>query len=94
MEEKKNKKENKEVKKLSYEQLEEVANQLMQQTQQYKEALMRMNNEVMFKRLDYLFRVVEHSEHFSIDFYNNCVAEIEQAISIDKEEVEKESKED
>lgn len=61
----------------SYEQLErEVAglkgmnNQLIMQLQQ-----MNMGN--LFKRLDYLFKVVEFKEAFDVDFVTKCTREIE-----------------
>lgn len=61
----------------SYEQLErEVAglkgmnNQLIMQLQQ-----MNMGN--LFKRLDYLFKVVEFREAFNPDFASRCAEEIE-----------------
>lgn len=61
----------------TYEQLErEVAglkgmnNQLIMQLQQ-----MNMGN--LFKRLDYLFKVVEFREAFSPDFAERCAKEIE-----------------
>lgn len=61
----------------SYEQLErEVAglkgmnNQLIMQLQQ-----MSMGN--LFKRLDYLFKVVEFREAFNADFATRCAEEIE-----------------
>lgn len=61
----------------SYEQLErEVAglkgmnNQLIMQLQQ-------MNIGNLFKRLDYLFKVVEFREAFNADFATRCAEEIE-----------------
>lgn len=35
----------------------------------------------MFKRLDYLFAVVEHKDSFSSSFVANCVQEIETALT-------------
>lgn len=71
------KKEKVQAEKPSYEQLErEVAglkgmnNQLIMQLQQ-----MNMGN--LFKRLDYLFKVVELREAFNADFATRCAAEIE-----------------
>ena len=85
-ENKEKKEEKEEVKKLSYEQLQELANQLVQQNAQLRETFNRINNEVMFKRLDYLFEVLKYSEHFDMDFYKDCVNEIEKAISIKNSE--------
>lgn len=69
------------VEKPSYEQLErEVAglkgmnNQLIMQINQ-----LNMNN--LFKRLDYLFKVVEFREAFNSDFVSKCTAEIEMGMT-------------
>jgi hypothetical protein len=65
--------------KLSYEELENVANNLYARLQQAE-----MSN--MFKRLDYLFKVVKYSGAFTPAFVENCVAEIEGVLTIPAEE--------
>ena len=55
--------------KLSYEQLENVAHQLSEQNRQLYAKLQEMQVSNMFKRLDYLFKVVENTGVFSIDFH-------------------------
>ena len=40
----------------------------------------------VFKRLDYLFKVVENASHFTKDFYSNCIKEIESIMTITEEE--------
>lgn len=91
MEEKKT--ENKETKKLSYEQLEQVANQLSEQTRKLYSKLQKSNMENVFKRLDYLFKVVENKDVFSKEFLDNCIKEIEEIIIIPEEKDNKETEE-
>ena len=75
--------------KLSYEQLENVAHQLSEQTKQLYMKLQAANMSNMFKRLDYLFKVVENGHMFKQDFLETCIAEIEE-IMIVPEETDKE----
>ena len=62
--------------KLTYEQLESAANQLAQQNQMLRNQLMEMNYHNVFKRLDYLFKVVEHATSFDTEFVTTCKTEI------------------
>ena len=69
--------------KLTYEQLNDVCNQLFQQNQQLRKELQEMNAVNMFKRLDYLFKVVELASTFKdSDFINSCMDEIKEALTI------------
>lgn len=72
----------KENAKMSYEQLEDVAHQLSEQVRQLYAKLQESNLENMFKRLDYLFRVVENAHSFSVDFVNKCTSEIESLMTL------------
>ena len=74
--------------KLSYEQLENVAHQLSEQNRQLYAKLQEMQVSNMFKRLDYLFKVVENTGVFSIDFHTKCVEEIESLMTIPEEKPE------
>lgn len=76
--------------KLTYEQLNDACQQLFQQNQQLLRQLKEQNMVNMFKRLDYLFKVVEFADTFKdADFVNGCLDEIKGAMTID----DKESKE-
>lgn len=90
MEEKKAKKVklgNKEGNKLTYEQLNDACNQLLQQNQQLYRQLKEVDMANMFKRLDYLFKVVENANTFKDgDFLNSCMDEIKEALTIPREE--------
>ena len=71
--------------KLSYEQLENVAHQLSEQAKQLYMKLQAANMTNMFKRLDYLFKVVENGHIFKQDFLEKCIAEIEEIMTVPEE---------
>ena len=77
--------------KLSYEQLNEVCSQLYQQNQNLIKQLQQANATNMFRRLDYLFKVLEFESVIKdSDFINSCVEEIKEAMIIPAEEKEEE----
>ena len=78
--------------KMSYEQLEQVAHQLSEQARQLYSQLQKSNMTNMFKRLDYLFKVVENGHIFKQDFFEKCIAEIEELMTVP--EVEEKNKEE
>ena len=76
-----------EPKKLSYEQLNEACMQLYQQNQNLTRQVQQLNQVSMYKRLDYLFKVVEFaSKPFDTDFVMNCIEEIQEALTIPEAE--------
>lgn len=79
--------------KMSYEQLENVAHQLSEQAKQLYMKLQAANMGNMFKRLDYLFKVVENGHMFKQDFLERCISEIEELISV-PEEIEEDNNEE
>ena len=79
--------------KMSYEQLEQVAHQLSEQARQLYSQLQKSNMTNMFKRLDYLFKVVENGHIFKKDFFEKCIAEIEELMTV-PEEAEEDNKEE
>lgn len=78
--------------KMSYEQLENVAHQLSEQAKQLYMKLQAANMSNMFKRLDYLFKVVENGHMFKQDFLEKCITEIEEIMTV-PEETEEDGKE-
>lgn len=72
--------------KMSYEQLENVAHQLSEQNRQLFAKLQELNMTNMFKRLDYLFKVVENGHMFKQDFFEKCIAEIESLMIVPEQE--------
>lgn len=70
---------NKEVKKLSYEELEQVAVQLSNEVNQLRSSF---NVEMALRRLSYLFEVVKNREAFPTEFVNDCVSEIIENMTV------------
>ena len=79
--------------KMSYEQLENIAHQLSEQAKQLYMKLQEANINNIFKRLDYLFKVVENGHMFKQDFLEKCIAEIEEIMTV-PEETEEDDKEE
>ena len=75
--------ENKE--KLSYEQLEEVARQMESQLRQVYAKLQDSNMSNLFKRLDFLFKVLETEHMFPLAFVQKCADEIKSILTIPEE---------
>ena len=86
--------ENKEKKKLSYEDLENLCHQLSDQSQTLYRKLQEANMTNMFKRLDYLFAVVENRGAFPEDFVKKTIDEIVSSMTIPEPDKEKEKKEE
>ena len=95
----------KQPQKLSYEELNQACAEMSQQIQQknkYIQQLHKHMQEMNFmlqnKRMDYLFRVVEIANRsnvseyacFAKDFVENCIAEIQESLTIPQQEEEKE----
>lgn len=79
-------------KKLSYEQLEQVAQQLSSQLQQAQKQINQMGN--VLTRLPYLFEIVKIGDKsFNAEFVTSCAAEIEEIMKYPEEEEKKESEE-
>ena len=68
--------------KMSYEQLENIAHQLSEQSRQLYARLQEVNMTNVFKRLDYLFKVVENAYAFNGEFVAKCVTEIEDLMTV------------
>lgn len=78
--------------KMSYEQLENIAHQLSEQAKQLYARLQEANMANVFKRLDYLFKVVENAHAFNEEFVTKCVTEIEDLMTVPETEEESEDK--
>ena len=68
-------------KELSYDELKNVAGQLSQQNQQLNMMLQRANMTNMFKRMDYLFKVLELQHCFDSEFVITCSDEIKELMT-------------
>lgn len=80
--------------KMSYEELENVAAQLSQQNQQLFARLQQADMTNMFKRLDYLFKVVKYNNEFPAEFTKSCIEEIVSMITIPDTEDTKDTKDE
>lgn len=80
--------ETKETKKLSYEELEKVAQELHTKCGQLYAELQRLSVDNTFKRLDYLFKVVKYEDVFPSDFTEKCINEIITVMTIPDEKTE------
>ena len=94
MEEKETKKE---VKKLSYEELENAAKQITAQAQsvarenqQLRAALQQATMSSMYTELNFKFKVVEFASAFTPEFVDRCVKSIEETMTPPPEEKEEE----
>ena len=73
---------------LSYDQLKEVAAQLQHENQQLRSTLVRIDYSNTFKRLDYLFKVLDNYVHFDDNFVASCIKEIQDIMIIKEESTE------
>lgn len=81
--------------KLTYEQLEQLVMNLEQQVSELKKRLFDANNHIMdlnwnnmFKRLDYLFRIVENKELANKGVWVKALNSVEEIMFSEKEESE------
>ena len=67
--------------KLSYEQLEQIANSLNQQCRQMQEHIHNLQNVIAeFNEISMLLDILGKSEHFNEDFVIRCSSKIEELI--------------
>ena len=78
---------------LSYDELKNVAGQLSQQNQQLNMMLQQANMTNMFKRMDYLFKILELKDCFDTEFVITCSDEIKELMTppVEHEEDRKEA---
>ena len=84
----------KEVKKLSYEELENAAKQITAQAQsvarenqQLRAALQQATMSNMYTELNFKFKVVEFASAFTPEFVDRCVKSIEETMTPDRKSV-------
>lgn len=72
----------KQEKQLTYDQLNAACNQLLQQNVQLRKQVSDLNVSIAFKRLDYLFKVLEYHDVIKDnDFLISCVNEIKETLT-------------
>ena len=76
-------------KKLSYEELENVAHQLSEQARSLYARVQQLETNAAFQRLNFLFKVIDRNAiaAFSTDFVEKCAKEIEEIMTLPEEEV-------
>ena len=72
----------------SQEQMAQLLDQLYSRNQQLVEALNEKNTAMMFKRLDYLFKVIEQSHMFDDEFVTKCIDELQKTLDVTQEQTE------
>lgn len=91
-----NKKENKvtaKQEKLSYDELNQVSQQLFQENKMLRTKVQELSVEAFYKRIDYMFKVVELASVFSEEFVERTIQEIETVMKAEEEQkAEKEKK--
>lgn len=78
--------------KMSYEQLTNIAHQLSEQSRTLYAKLQEANMTNVFKRLDYLFLVLQNNSNFPSDFVIACAEEIQNLLTIPESTEEDDSK--
>lgn len=76
--------------KLTYDQLNDACYQLWQQNKQLAMRNRELEQFMMNKRLEYLFKVLELHDMFSSDFVVSCVNEIEEGMTLEPDKDKKE----
>ena len=80
-----------EEQKYSYDELNNIAHQLNEQNVQLYRKLQEANLDNMFKRLDYLFKVLDKPEFFENEFVDKCANEIVELMTIPEENKDEDS---
>lgn len=78
--------------KLSYEELENVARQLSEQSRNLYQKLQEANMINVFKRLDYLFKVIENTQAFDAEFVAKCKGEVVELMTMPESTEQDDSK--
>lgn len=75
--------------KFTYEELNGICSQLYQENQKLVKELQKVTMNNMFRRLDYLFRVLENADKFNDGlFVTKCINEIKEVMTIPEESSE------
>lgn len=76
----------------TYEEVVAENNQIKQQAEMMYRQIQQMNMQNIFKRLEFLFKVVENRGAFPEEFKNKCVFEIVNLLTIPENKDEEETK--
>lgn len=78
--------------KLSYDELNQVSQQLFQENKMLRTKIQELSVEAFYKRIDYMFKVVELASVFSKEFVERTIQEIETVMKAEEEQKAEEEK--
>lgn len=78
--------------KLSYDELNQVSQQLFQENKMLRTKVQELSVEAFYKRIDYMFKVVELASVFSKEFVERTIQEIETVMKAEEEQKAEEEK--
>lgn len=78
--------------KLSYDELNQVSQQLFQENKMLRTKVQELSVEAFYKRIDYMFKVVELASVFSEEFVERTIQEIETVMKAEEEQKAEEEK--
>lgn len=90
-----NKKENKvaaKQEKLSYDELNQVSQQLFQENKMLRTKVQELSIEAFYKRIEFMFKVVELASVFPKEFVERTIQEIETVMKAEEEQKAEEEK--
>lgn len=78
--------------KYTYDELNNICGQLYQQNQNLLKQLRQMDQVTMFKRVEFLLKIIELSDKIKdAEFINNSIEELKEAMTIPEEPEKKEA---
>ena len=78
--------------KLSYDELNQVSQQLFQENKMLRTKVQELSVEAFYKRIEYMFKVVELASVFSKEFVERTIQEIETVMKAEEEQRAEEEK--
>lgn len=78
--------------KLSYDELNQVSQQLFQENKMLRTKVQELSVEAFYKRIDYMFKVVELASVFSEEFVERTIQEIETVMKAEEEQKDEKEK--
>jgi hypothetical protein len=78
--------------KLSYDELNQVSQQLFQENKMLRTKVQELSVEAFYKRIEYMFKVVELASVFSKEFVERTIQEIETVMKAEEEQKAEEEK--
>lgn len=80
------KQQNNNTKKVSYEELSNICNQLQTKCSQLMQQNLQLQQQHVLIRLEFLFKVLDKKENFDVNFVSTCIKEIVNLMSLNNKE--------